>query len=62
MRDPARINRIVEKLQRAWCAHPDLRLGQLLHHLVNPCPEAYVEDDALEQKLDAFIERGVEAL
>lgn len=62
MRDPARINRIAEKIQRAWYAHPDLRLGQLLHHLAMPHTEAHVEDDVLEQRLDAFIERGVGAL
>lgn len=62
MRDPARINRIVEKIQRAWYAHPDLRLGQLLHHLARPHAEAHVDDDVLEQRLDAFIARGAEAL
>ena len=30
MRNPARIDRIIEKLRAAWHAAPDLRLGQLV--------------------------------
>ena len=30
MRDPSRIDRIIEKLRAAWHASPDLRLGQLV--------------------------------
>jgi uncharacterized protein YihD (DUF1040 family) len=30
VRDPGRIERILETLQKAWEAQPDLRLGQLL--------------------------------
>lgn len=63
MRDPARIGRIIEKLHRAWHAHPDLRLGQLVHHLANPNTMAvHTEDDVLERRLDLLIEHGPEAL
>lgn len=63
MRDPARISRIMEKLQRAWLAHPDLRLGQLMDwiHGMEPCKRTasfHTEDDALETALDAFIANG----
>jgi hypothetical protein len=29
-RDPARIRSILERLEKLWSAHPDMRLGQLL--------------------------------
>ncbi len=63
MRDPARISRIIEKLHRAWYAHPDLRLGQLVHHLANTGVMAvHTEDDVLERRLDLLIEQGPKAL
>jgi len=63
MRDPDRIGRIIEKLHRAWYAHPDLRLGQLVHHLANPGTAAvHTEDDVLERRLDLLIEQGAGAL
>lgn len=33
MRDPARIDRVIELLRAAWHASPDLRLGQLISNL-----------------------------
>lgn len=47
MRDPARIPALLERLQEAWEARPDLRLGQLI---VNGCEEDrlyQIEDEAL---------------
>ncbi len=51
MRDPARIDDILEALRAAWVESPDLRLGQLVVNAIRPtrpCPDVfYAEDDAL---------------
>ena len=59
MRDPARIDRMLEKLRVLWTAHPDQRLGQLVVNLGPPNqPTFYVEDDAMENRMDRITERG----
>jgi hypothetical protein len=59
MRDPDRIERILEKIGRIWDTCPDLRLGQLLVGAVgNPSKGFdifYEEDDRLEKELDLII-------
>ena len=48
MRDPARIEQIIEKIWILWQAHPDLRLGQLLVNLIRPsepCPQVFSFED-----------------
>ena len=48
MRDPARIDLIIEKLRNLWKANPDLRLGQLLVNLIRPqepCPQVFYFED-----------------
>ena len=54
MRDPSRIERIVDKVNVAWSLVPDWRLGQLISNLLGPGPHDifYVEDDTWEQLLD----------
>ncbi|MBN9122042.1 MAG: hypothetical protein J0I06_23355 [Planctomycetes bacterium] len=56
MRDPNRIDRVIEKLREVWKAHPDLRLGQLLVNVIRPsqpCPQIFgVEDTFTEQQLN----------
>lgn len=65
MRDPARIDRIIEKLRTEWHTQPDTRLTQLVHNLItagrmrtgrtvlDPAPVFfYTEDDAVEKYLD----------
>lgn len=56
MRDPNRIETILEALQLTWQQEPDLRLGQLLINITkpqSPCPELfYLEDDELLQYLN----------
>lgn len=62
MRDPARINRIVEKLLAFWLEYPDFRLTQLvasaaaLGSLNEDSQENFdpyhVEDDIVEVGLD----------
>lgn len=56
MRDPARINRIIEKLRAYWHAHPDQRLGQLIVNLATRSHQKpfYVEDDVIEPHLDLW--------
>jgi hypothetical protein len=55
-RDPARIDRILEKLGREWKKYPDMRLGQLYENLRivydGPLDPFYWEDDDLEKALD----------
>lgn len=36
MRDPARIDRMIESLREVWHASPDMRLGQLLVDVIRP--------------------------
>lgn len=53
MRDPARIDAMLEVLEVYWRLHPDLRLGQL----VSTCLPAgvhdpyYIEDEVIAAKL-----------
>jgi hypothetical protein len=55
MRDPSRIDTVLDAVRAAWVAEPDLRLGQLLYAAVAsadkntpPCPRLfYIEDDEL---------------
>ncbi|MCA9661688.1 MAG: hypothetical protein KC486_25340 [Myxococcales bacterium] len=59
MRDPARIDPILETLAEAWRLDPDLRLGQLLVNVVRPatpCPELFsLEDRQLRRRLERWI-------
>ena len=54
MRDPKRIDEVLEALREYWVAHPDMRLGQILVNLIGAKFAAdifYVEDDVLLEKL-----------
>lgn len=55
MRDPKRIDEILNELREFWTANPDLRLGQLVVNVVNPkvpSPEVfYVEDEEFRARL-----------
>jgi uncharacterized protein YihD (DUF1040 family) len=56
-RDPARIDRVVEKLRVAWKKNPDWRLGQLLVNIA-PASEKklfFIEDDAIETAISGII-------
>jgi len=62
MRDPERIDRIVEKLHGLWHEYSDLRLCQLVENIVVAVPKRghciyYVEDDRFEERLDAWVKR-----
>ena len=57
MRDPARIDRLVELLRAVWNAHPDWRLGQLIMN-VNPNGHSdpfHIPDDQWERALRAEV-------
>lgn len=59
MRDPARIDQILELLREVWTRSPDLRLGQLIVNAVRPqepCPEVfYIEDTVLARRLEGML-------
>ena len=53
MRDPERIDVIIEKLRAVWKKNPDLRITQLLWALARSnYTFFYVEDDFVEKRLD----------
>lgn len=64
MRDPARIDRVLEKLSAYWRTRYDLRLGQIVANLTQTTQASgradedlgtdifYVEDDVIEAALD----------
>ena len=62
MRDPKRIDRIIEKLREAWKIVPDWRLGQLVSNLQGPGVQDVFfleddsEDESWENLLDKFLE------
>lgn len=60
MRDPARIPRVLDKLQTIWSQNPDWRLGQLVSNSrgLGPQDVFYYEDSDLEAALDKIIKEG----
>lgn len=59
MRDPNRIERILNKIEAIWINEPDIRLGQMLVNFAPPRLQNdifYLEDDELEKELDKEIE------
>lgn len=58
MRDPERIDRILDVLRDYWIANPDLRLAQIIVSAANPrtpCPEVFhVEDEVIERRIAEF--------
>lgn len=55
MRDPARIPRIMNKLEKLWEQYPDQRLGQLLENYIYGLGARFflTEDDKAEGQIDA---------
>jgi uncharacterized protein YihD (DUF1040 family) len=51
MRDPKRIEQIIDLLREVWEHNPDLRLGQIVVNAIRPsesCPQIFgTEDDVL---------------
>ena len=62
MRDPARIKRILDKINEVWQDSPDFRFGQLVHYLfgMTGLEEAdifFIEDDSFEWLIDQKISK-----
>lgn len=54
MRDPQRIPRVLDLLEKVWAEVPDWRLGQLISNIardVGWSDAYYLEDDDLEKEL-----------
>ncbi len=62
MRDPARIEQILDLLREVWARSPDLRLGQLIVNAVRPaepCPEVFsIEDTVLARRLRRMLDES----
>ena len=61
MRDPARIDEILELVREAWTLQPDLRLGELVYnaariHKPGLSDVFSIEDDSLYQGLVRYLE------
>lgn len=59
MRDPNRIPRILDLLEKAWKKVPDWRLGQLIENIARDMgwnDAYYVEDDDLEKELRRLLD------
>jgi uncharacterized protein YihD (DUF1040 family) len=52
MRNPERIDRIIELVKKKWKSNPDLRLCQLLGNCFDTLDLYYVEDSDLEKQLN----------
>jgi len=51
MRDPERIDRILQEIGDIWRKYPDMRLGQLIGNVLEGTALYYVEDDGLVSAL-----------
>lgn len=51
MRDPKRIEEVLQQVRTYWCQNPDLRLGQILTILSRNTDVFYLEDDELIKRL-----------
>ena len=51
MRDPKRIDRILQEISNIWHKYPDMRLGQLIGNVLEGPSLYYVEDDGLVNAL-----------
>lgn len=55
MRDPERIDKVLNTIKKIWKQYPDLRLCQLLFNITNDANALYyVEDDVLEKALKDY--------
>jgi len=60
MRDPKRIDVILQEVSNIWHKYPDLRLGQLIGNVLEGANLYYVEDDGLVAALKDMYENAQE--
>lgn len=60
MRDPKRIDRILQEISNIWHKYPDMRLGQLIGNVLEGASLYYVEDDGLVNALKDMYEGAKE--
>lgn len=54
MRNPDRIPKILNEIQKIWQQYPDLRLGQLILNLEYRLPLYHIEDEELVAALKSL--------
>jgi len=54
MRDPTRIDKILDRIKELWKKFPDLRLGQLILNVIQDPALYYIEDADLAESLEIF--------
>ena len=54
MRDPNRIDKVLDEIKEIWKKYPDLRLGQLLCNVLQDPALYYVEDNDLVKYVKAY--------
>ena len=62
MRDPKRIDIILQEIGAIWHKYPDMRLGQLIGNVLEGPSLYYVEDDSLVKALKDMYECAKEAV
>ena len=62
MRDPKRIDIILQEISAIWHKYPDMRLGQLIGNVLEGPSLYYVEDDSLVKALKDVYEGAKEAV
>ena len=62
MRDPKRIDIILQEISTIWHKYPDMRLGQLIGNVLEGPSLYYVEDDSLVKALKDVYEGAKEAV
>ena len=62
MRDPKRIDVILQEISDIWHKYPDMRLGQLIGNVLEGPSLYYVEDDSLVKALKDMYEGAEETV
>ena len=62
MRDPKRIDIILQEIGAIWHKYPDMRLGQLIGNVLEGPSLYYVEDDSLVKALKDMYEGAKEVV
>lgn len=62
MRDPKRIDVILQEISNIWHKYPDMRLGQLIGNVLEGTALYYVEDDGLVKALKDMYEGATESV